>query len=105
MTTKISVVMEEDECVALQRISYEIKTAQTMIDLYTGICKKYNSPELLGSYITKYDQMLPNLIAHKELLATELMNKYFPYDKIPDKDKAKYRIDVEEGVVYYYYGE
>ena len=42
-------------------------------------------------------------IPHKSMLEKEIVNKYFPFDKISDKNKATYDLDIHNGEITYYY--
>lgn len=95
--------MDKNEVVALQRVAYDIITAQAMVKLYTDICKKYDAPELLDKYIAKYNKVLEQAIPHKQMLVIEIMNKYFPADEIKDRSKATYNVDYDAEEITYTY--
>lgn len=106
MTERIyRVPLDDKEFVAINRVVFEISSARNLIDMYVSICKKHNTQNMLDAYIGRYDHALKTAVMHKEMLSSEIMEKYFPYHEGFEKEHTVYNIDITGGVIEYRYAQ
>ena len=100
---KITIKLEPEDANNIERLYYEVYTCEKIIDMHTTICNSHDLMDTLHDFIQDYDESLRMNIPHKLMLEKEIVNKYFPFDKISDKNKATYDLDIHNGEITYYY--
>lgn len=102
MNIVASFPLEESEVILLEKMGFEEKAINNLIDFFVKLSLE-NNTIILNDYIENYVKQKEQLEIKKAIAYDTLMNKYFPQEYINDKDKMMFNLNLDNQEIGFFY--